>query len=310
MASWKRYPPGTKFLFSCPLCDAKDDTQHGAIIRHADGWGITCWRCPGGGDYLRELAAAVGCDLGGYVLLDDPLRYLGDLVTRSPRRPQPVDLPTHAEIEGWHSRLLSSGPPLEYLLTSRGLSADVISRYKLGWDGAAFTLPVYSVRKRRLTNLRRRSWPDPFPNGARYVGLAGRTRKTGGIQLYPDVPHRGGLLLCGGELDALVARGHGIPGIACTAGVATHWPPTWNRLVRGRQVVVAFDVGEQEHAQRRVELLAEAGARAWSIDLGGAGLAAKEDVTDWFVRYGRTADDLRALAREARPPRLRLSVDR
>lgn len=304
------YKPGTKFLFACPICGDGGDKKHGAIIRRRDGWSISCWRCPGGGDYIRELAAAVGCKLGGYALLDDPLAYLGELTTRSRAGHRPARLPTHAQIEGWHSRLMSSGPPLEYLLTDRGLSADVIAQYKLGWDGVAFTIPVYSVRKRRLMNLRRRSWPSRFPNGARYVGLAGRTRKTGGMQLYPDVPRRGGLLLCGGELDALVARSHGVPGIACTTGVASQWLPVWDRLVRGREVVVAFDVGEEEHAQRRVESLTEAGARAWWVDLGGAGLAAKEDLTDWFVRYRRTADDLRALAREARPHRRPQRVDR
>lgn len=293
------YPPGTKFLFSCPLCD-DSGKQHGAIIRYRDGWGITCWRCPGGGDYIRELAAAVGCELGGYELLDDPLTYLGDLTTRPRQRSRPSKLPTYAEIEGWHSRLMSSGPPVEHLLTERGLTTDVIARYRLGWDGTAFTLPVYSTRNRRLVNLRRRSWPNPFPNGSRYMGLSGRTKKTGGVQLYPDIPS-GGLLLCGGELDALAARSHGLPGIACTAGVASQWPSAWDRLVSGREVVVAFDAGEEKHAERRVTSLTEAGARAWWVDLSAAGLAPKEDLTDWFVTYGRSANDLRRLVRRSRP---------
>jgi len=198
---------------------------------------------------------------------------------------------------------MTSGAPLEHLLTERGLSEEIIARYTLGWDGAAFTLPIYSVRKRQLVNLRRRSWPGPFPSGARYVGLAGRTKRNGGVQLYPDVPRRGGLLVCGGEMDALVARSHGLPSVSCTAGVATAWIRSWNRLIAGRNVVVAYDVGEEAHAERRVTALRHAGANAWAVDLGSTGLAEKEDLTDWFVRHGRDAEGLRALAKTTRPKR-------
>lgn len=297
------YRPGTKFVYSCPVCGDNEGEKHGAIIRHLDGWSISCLRCPGGGDYLRELREAVGCDANGYALLDDPLTHLSDLIQQSLPPSSPAALPTPAQVAGWHERLMSSGAPLEYLLTERGLSETIVTRHQLGWDGYAFTLPIYSIDKGHLVNLRRRSWPRPFSNGARYVGLAGRTKRNDGVQLYPDVPHQGGLLVCGGELDALVVRSHGIRGIACTTGVASEWLPTWNRLVRGREVVVAFDVGEEAHARRRVASLAKAGARAWWIDLGSAGLTTKEDLTDWFVVYGRTADDLRRLARKSRPVR-------
>ncbi len=295
------YRPDTKFVYSCPVCGDNAGEKHGVIIRRLDGWSISCLRCPGGGDYLRELREAVGCDANGYALLDDPLTHLSDLIQQSLPPSSPAALPTPAQVAGWHERLMSSGAPLEYLLAERGLSEEIIARCKLGWDGAAFTLPIYSVRKRQLVNLRRRSWPSPFPNGARYLGLPGRTKRNGGVQLYPDVPHRGGLLVCGGEMDALVARSHGLPGITCTAGVATAWLRSWNRLIAGRNVVVAYDVGEEAHAERRVKALRDAGANAWAVDLGSTGLGEKEDLTDWFVRHGRDADGLRTLARKTRP---------
>jgi hypothetical protein len=263
---------------------------------------VNCYRCPRD-TYLRELAAAVGCELGGAALKDDPLAYLGDLVRQRPSAPEPAPLPSPGELAGWQARLLSSGAALEYLLNERGLTEEVIARYELGYDGRAFTLPVYSIRGHRLVNLRRRAWPELFPGGAKYQGLRGRNKRNGGVSLYPALPRRGALLLCGGELDALVAHVHGLPGIACTAGVATAWKGAWDRLVRGRAVVVVYDVGEEQQAASRVSALGAAGALAWAVDLGAAGLQDKEDLTDFFVKHGHTADELRALVRAAHPSR-------
>jgi hypothetical protein len=35
--------------------------------------------------------------------------------------------------------------------------------------------------------------------------------------------------------------------------------------------------------------------RAWAVDLAAAGLDDGEDLTGWFVKYGRSAADLRRL---------------
>jgi len=48
-----------------------------------------------------------------------------------------------------------------------------------------------------------------------------------------------------------------------------------------------------EIAEHRAHEFVAAGAReAWAVDLG---LEKGEDATDWFVKYGRSADDLRRL---------------
>ena len=106
------------------------------------------------------------------------------------------------------------------------------------------------------------------------------------------------LLVCEGEFDALLLRQHGFPAVTSTAG--TSWSPEWNRHVRGRQVAVVYDAGafSLEIAERRAREFVAAGAcEAWAVELG---LEKGEDATDWFVNYGRSADDLRRLIRAAR----------
>lgn len=103
-------------------------------------------------------------------------------------------------------------------------------------------------------------------------------------------------MLCEGEFDCLLARQHGFPGpITGTAGVGT-FKPEWDWAIQGRTVAVAYDAGKFSEAQARARDLLQRGAtRAWAVDLAAAGLGDGEDLTDWFVRYGRGAPELRGL---------------
>jgi hypothetical protein len=94
------------------------------------------------------------------------------------------------------------------------------------------------------------------------------------------------LVLCEGELDALLLNQHGIRAVTSTAG--TTWKPDWDRHVVRRRVAVLYDAGARsyERAERRALALVAAGAReAWPVDLTLAGFAKGEDVGDWFVKY-------------------------
>lgn len=291
--------PAHKFLFECPACGAAADAKP---PQSGGKWSIGSFSvaCPAGGECLRGIAKAVGAPNGG-ALLADPRRYLGHLAReRSPASGEPAPLPSHAALAGCLSRLLSESAPLRYLLKDRGLSLEIIRKHRLGWDGEAFTLPVADVRTGEIVNLRRRKWPDPWPNGSRYRGLRGR-----GSGLYPNVPSSGPLLLCAGEFDALVCRRHGLLAFTSTSGSGTRWRAEWNELVAGRSVAVVFDADPREEAQAasRAAQLREAGADAWVVRLSRAGLRPKEDLTDWFVTHGRSAKDLRAVVNRARRQR-------
>jgi hypothetical protein len=243
------------------------------------------------GEYLRALAAAVGAP-GGRALKQKPLRYLREWLDGSEpdrRRRGPAPLPSHAYIDGWHSRLMASKEPLNYLL-GRGLAGRTIERYRLGYDGTDLILPVYTGGE--LVNLRRRRPVD----GARPRGLRGR-----GAQLYPNVPHRGLLLMVAGEFDALVGRQHGVRTITTTCGARL--PDYLVSLLAGRSVAVAYDVGEEAAARQTVRKLRSAASDAWVVRLGPLGLPDKGDLNDHYLRGGTTRDLLALVARERRARR-------
>lgn len=68
-------------------------------------------------------------------------------------------------------------------------------------------------------------------------------------------------LLTGGELDALRARSAGLPAVSMPLGVS-NWRDEWADALRGRRVVVCFDVGEEKFAEARADE-APGRARRW-----------------------------------------------
>lgn len=192
----------------------------------------------------------------------------------------PEALPTPAAINGWCEQLANDREAMKYLRVRRGLVEATVRNYYVGHDGERFTLPVYDAGK--IVGLRR-YLPDAAPDVAKMKGLRGRTAK----QLYPDLPPTGWILLCEGEWDALVARQHGLPSVTSTAGVAG-WEETWDEKFRGRNIAIAYDCQgvSRDEAAKRAQALAKAAGAVRVVDLG---LANKEDLTDWFVKYRRTA---------------------
>jgi hypothetical protein len=278
-----------KAIYACPVCGKAGKLT--VTAKSAGGWLIGCWACQAaglsGGEYIRALADAVGAPGGGAVL-ENPFRYLGEPVTASHERRLPAELPSSAALAGWTARLPSSGPPLDYLLNERGLELDTIRLHQVGWDGEAFTLPVFDSAGDPV-NVRRRFWPERKP---KITGLAGRP-----ATFYPShaLAGPGPLLLVAGEFDALLSQQNDIPGVSTTCGARLPEPLIPELQPDGRRIAVAYDVGEEAAAERTVAQLRTAGAKAWVVRLGLPNEG--DDLTDWFVKYGRSADKLLALIR-------------
>ncbi len=239
----------------------------------------------------------------------------GAASTRKGKKPvalpqvQPIDERKVVEL---HRRLVdpSEGGALDYLLSERGLSLDTVEKYTLGWDGRRITIPVRDGSK--VVDLRRCK-PHCTGDEPKVVSYA---RGYGGSRLYPSqaLGVAGPVLFCEGELDTLIALDRGLVAVTGTGGAST--PPADLGKLAGRDVYVAYDCDEagRNGAEKLAAALRGAGAAHVTVlDLTELGCApeSREDVTDVFVKYNRTADDVRALmertgeaARE--PERLRL----
>ena len=287
------------FEFECVLCgNAKGRAN---ISTRTGEWVISCWSCSHG-SYLFDLAEALRVPGGGYILKEDPHRWLASYITRNTsRRTEPESLHSDKDQAGWERMLKENERVLRYLTRERGLTKPVIKAARLGYDGHAVTIPIYDIRTRELVNLRRRFWPNAPTSGGKYQGLAGRTIENGGVTLYPALPN-GPIILCAGEFDALALWSQGLPGLTVTSGAATLWKEQWNWIVKGRRVAVIFDADprEEDQAISRAAELRQAGADAWPVLLTRAGLSPGEDITDFIVRHGGTGGELLRLINSER----------
>lgn len=285
-----------KHIGECPLCGSADKL----IVEPRQQRGYAPWRvwcrtanCCGlsPGEWLREVAKTVNAPSGSHLLEDAP-EYLSDYLETETRTDREAEqIPSLASIHGRASRLLTVADAMDYLLTQRGLTEDTIKDHMLGWDGSAFTFPIYDAQG-EIVNLVRRPFPDAL-DGRKYITLRGHNRHNGGVELYPRPLHGGKWLLVEGLLDSLLLRQHGLPAVTSTHGVDT-FLDEWLPLVRGRRVAVAYDVGAETTMHRRVAQLRAAGAPAWPVRLTRLGLSDNGDLSD-FLLNGGTPEEVRAL---------------
>jgi hypothetical protein len=185
---------------------------------------------------------------------------------------------------------------LQWLIQERGLRRVVVRAFGLGDDGhGAVTIPIRD-EEGRLHNIKRRYIRRSGSDKAR--GLA-RPALLYPLRVLESAPRA--VVLCEGELDALLLVQHGIPAVTSTAGT-NGWElyPEWNRYFVGRRVAVVYDQGQAslELALERARKLKSAGAReAWPVDLGLGSVG--DDIGDWFVRYGKSAAAFREVINAA-----------
>lgn len=146
------------------------------------------------------------------------------------------------KVQGWASALLANEMALEELIIMRGIHSNTIKKFGIGWDKSlsAYTFPVRDDQG-ELRNVR---WYQTRPKKGR--------RKIWGVEganeprLYPvevltDNPNS--IIICEGELDALITMQYGFPAVTRTAA-ARVWRAEWNKKFEGKTVYLCHDCDE------------------------------------------------------------------
>lgn len=200
-------------------------------------------------------------------------------------------------VEGWVGALKTNTKAIEDFMFKRGLSETTIEKFLIGFDRArqAYTIPVFD-RNGELLNVRYYR-PNKHP---RYQNTSGY----GDVTLYPwsilNEDHKG-LVICEGELDALTLIQRGIPAISGTGGAGT-WNEAWNLAFKGLQVYICYDRDKRgrDGAQKVAHNLRKV---AKSIRIVELPFPFKndhgEDITDFFVQYGKSVDEFRELLKKS-----------
>ena len=218
-------------------------------------------------------------------------------------------LPSEEEVRGWQQALHTEPARMRFLYEARGLDDETIRGARLGWTANRFTIPVFDADK-RLVNVRH------YGPRAKNKMLSETGHGTPRLYLpYLSPSDTSTVLVVEGELDCLKA-GQELDDAWCASGTGgAGAPPSVQELepLRGRDVVIAYDCDKAGKAGAR-KLAGWLETVAASVAILDLGLGEGEDVTDWFVKHDRSADDLRNLILsaprlEAAPPTTRRDVE-
>lgn len=208
--------------------------------------------------------------------------------------------PSDETILVWHSNLMENLDRLEAFVNKRGIREATLEKFKIGWsdEARAYTIPIYS-HDDKLLNVRY----------YRMAGDAGDTKiwSHAGMDanaIFPEsvLKENDTIVICEGEWDALVANQSGFPAVTGTTG-ATQWQKKWNRKFTDKTVYVCYDrdAAGDKGAQKVVSELRGIARAVYICELPLPWTERHgQDVTDFFHVHGRSAEDFRAVIRDAK----------
>jgi hypothetical protein len=227
--------------------------------------------------------------------VDEIVGASSDEEVASIKVPMPI---AEEKVDQWHRTLLSNPDYVNYLTKKRGLTFEVIKRRKLGHDGQRFVIPIYN-KFGVCVNVRRY-----MPGATGGDKMMNFSKGYGGARLYPlEALDRKVVFIQEGEFDSLLQESMGFHALTNTSGAGT-WKVAWNELFKDKVVYIWYDKDKagDEGAQKVAENLVYVAKQVFIINSllpmpEGTG----DDATDWYMKYTRTADDLKEILKEAKP---------
>lgn len=278
------------------LCLFHEDSRPsmGVNLRHG---GFRCQACNASGDFIEFYKRVRSVNF--IEAVEELARRCG--IEWSPHASEtaepdgPLEIPVEV-VTSTHERLLATSDKLDFLLTERGLTREIIVEYQIGHDGQRYYIPIKEGG--RIVNIRRY---DPGQR-VQHKMISWRTGY-GTARLWPmDVlfnAERGDVVyLFEGEMDCLLARSRGLNGVTCTGGAGT-WRDPWSTLFTGLNVVICYDADEAGRAGASM-VARKLHGRAETVRVIGIPLPEIQgaDLTDYLVAHGHEVEDFHALVRD------------
>ncbi|MGH9461171.1 MAG: toprim domain-containing protein, partial [Vicinamibacteria bacterium] len=194
--------------------------------------------------------------------------------------------------EAYHADL---PPRIRSYLNSRGIPDAVIDRHLLGWNGSRITIPIAN-RQGEVAFFKLAKDPEDGSDSPKMLAPRGMRYELYGWERLRSRPER--LIVCEGEFDRLVLEAQGFPAATSTGGAGTFRHEWTGEFVAIPKVYLCFDRDEAgwRGTQRIGRLIPHAKVVVLPEEVGEGG-----DVTDFFVRLGRSGEDFEKLLAAAKP---------
>jgi DNA primase len=180
-------------------------------------------------------------------------------------------------------------------LNGRGITDELIEKRLLGWNGWRITIPVFT-RDGEIAFFKQARDPEDNSDSPKMIAWPkGHMELYGWENLTTDSSQ---IIICEGEFDRLVLETNGFRAVTSTGG-ARAFKKEWVKEFESIPTVyICFDNDEagRKGALRVGRLIPHAKLVELPIEVGEGG-----DVTDFFVRLGRSQEDFLKLLQEAKP---------
>ena len=285
---WKtEHAGGDEHKCKCPFHNDNSPSCHVNLTKNVFKCHVS--DCGASGDIVK-LLAKIGKVSRNEMIEELSTRY--DLKAVRAINPQTIEK-YHKEI--WsHTEFLAE-------LHKRGIGENLIRKARIGVSQGRITIPVRNSNG-QITNVRR------YLPGAPGAKKMQNTRGYGGKDLYQaDQMHHGTIMICGGELKALIAghflEKHNIGAVAVTAGEGS-WDKELTPKFKGKHVFICFDVDEAGKIAS-LKVAGQVFAVAESVHIVRLPLDTekypKGDINDWVGMEGATDQDLLKVINECDP---------
>ena len=176
-------------------------------------------------------------------------------------------------------------------LKGRGIPSTLIETKLIGWNGERITIPLFGRKPSEILGLRYANLPEDMSGSPEMLSELGAKPELYGWETLAQKPRR--VVICEGEFDRLTLEAQGFAAVASTTGAET-FLEEWAAFFEGvKYVYVCFSKRAKQSGAAKQVLSVLPSARIVTLPPDVA------DVTDFFVRLGRTRVDFEVLLASA-----------
>src|SRR5882724_6540845 len=179
-------------------------------------------------------------------------------------------------------------------LNNRGITDLLIDYHAIGWNGNRITIPVYN-REGEIAFFKLAKDPEDQTSPKMMASPGGYAELYEWGAVLPE-PSR--IIICEGEFDRMVLEANGFIAATSTAGAGV-FKKEWTKAFENiPEVYICYDRDDagEKGAERVTSLIPHARIVELPEEVGDGG-----DITDFFVRLGKTREDFQSLLDAALP---------
>jgi DNA primase len=204
------------------------------------------------------------------------------------------------EIDKAHENIFSeeSKPALNFLIEKRGLTAELLNKFLIGYNGRAITIPFFNETGNELLCIK--YFDYNFSSGEKHVTAYGKANLFGLNHL--ESGNQKSVIICEGEIDAMVMHGLGYTAVSGSAGAGA-WRNNWNKYMVNKDIIICYDSDKagRKGACKVVNALLPYAKSVRRIDLyPETEDKDHKDISDYFITDKKSKEEFDKLINDAK----------